>query len=387
MDNSNSRKNKRIFFLFLITTTISFFTFSQLNWNFNESSSNSNSPTGFELFDELKISDYSSTFVNTSENMNITLHQSYLNTSFDTVVITSIVNGNNFTIPSPTDTSFNSSITKFTIRDIQAPNKTLIIEDEELAFNELLDKAYYTSFQLPNDGYIENISIQVSTTTNQYLGVWIYNASWDGTYLKYDVPNTAVKQITNVNHASPLWENITNWHQLLDPANTDNNTFFVRVRSELDANANWYEGSDGTYDSIVWAHGSSTPELGIDMTLKLGLSPINETPSPEQIKLKINDKTASGYGDNINKGYWASLDVNSSDTGNLKYNVTAEWWDVECNITQVLINYTKTDLRAISSFQIPGSGLDVAWNVTRNGGLKTLMLLLCHVAGIVKLIL
>jgi len=234
----------------------------------------------------------------------------------------------------------------------------------------LLDKAYYTSFQIPNNCYIENISIRVSTTTNQYLEVRIYNASWDGTYLKYDLPNTNVKQIPNVNHASPIWENITNWHQLLEPSNTDNNTFFVRIRSELDANANWYEGFDGIYDSIVWAHGAASPELGIDMTLKLGLSPINETPSPEQINLKINSKSASGYGDNINNGYWESYEVNSSASGELQYNISTDWWDVTCNVPKVQINYTKTDLKADSSFEVLGNGQDVLWNVTKPGGLN-----------------
>ncbi|MFW9971321.1 MAG: hypothetical protein ACFFDF_14100, partial [Candidatus Odinarchaeota archaeon] len=254
------------------------------------------------------------------------------------------------------------SYTNFDIKDIYAPNRTLIIEDEELAFNELLDKAYYTSFRVPNNCYVENISIRVSTTINQFLEVRIYNASWDGTYLKYSVPNTAIKQITNVNHATPLWENIINWHQLLDPSKTDNNTFFVRVRSELDGNANWYEGSDGVYDSIVWAHNGLTPELGIDMALKIGLSPINETPSPEQIKLKFNGKPASGYGDNINYGYWESTAVNGSASGELQYIVLADWWDVTCNVSHVQINFTKTDLISGSLYNIPGSDQSLDWN-------------------------
>ncbi|MHA2182471.1 MAG: hypothetical protein ACXAAH_13710, partial [Promethearchaeota archaeon] len=67
MYNPNFRKNKRIYILFLITTAISLFTFSQLIWNFNKPLSNLNSPTEFELFNELKISDYSSNFGSTGE--------------------------------------------------------------------------------------------------------------------------------------------------------------------------------------------------------------------------------------------------------------------------------------------------------------------------------
>ncbi len=359
MQHSKNNKSKRILVLILLAINLSLLNFIFINLN------NSDELDDFNLQDDnLRLANYPTSFNGTGENINITLHQSYLDTSFNSILNTSDSNNNKFLIPCPTDTNFNSSYTKINIDDINAPNKTLIIEDEEFAFNELLDKAYYTSFQIPNNCYIENISIRASTTASQYLEIRIYNASWDGTYLKYNLPNTVVKQIPNVNHASPLWENITNWHQFLDPSNTDNNTFFVRVRSELDASANWYEGSDGIYDSIVWAHGALTPELGIDMTLKLGLSPINETPSPEQIKLKINGKNASGYGDNINEGYWESLDVNTSASGKLQYVVSADWWDVTCNISQIQINFTKTNLQASSKFNIAGSGQTVNWNAS-----------------------
>ncbi|KKK70513.1 hypothetical protein LCGC14_2923230, partial [marine sediment metagenome] len=61
--------------------------------------------------------------------------------------------------------------------------------------------------------------------------------------------------------------------------------------------------------------------------------------------------------------------VNGSTSGKLKYNISADWWDVESNITQVQINYTRTDLKASSNFEISGSGQDIRWNVTRNGGI------------------
>ena len=162
MYNSNSRKNKRIFILFLITTTISFLNFSQLNWNYNNSSFNPNSPTEIELLNELKTSDYSSSFVSTGENMNITLHQSYLNSSFDTIVNTSIVNGNNFTLPSPKDIMFNSTYTNMTVKDIIAPNKTLIIEDDYSGGVPLFQiNNHYLSFNVSSAGFIVNISLRV----------------------------------------------------------------------------------------------------------------------------------------------------------------------------------------------------------------------------------
>ena len=97
---------------------MSFLTFNPLLWNSNDSLFNYNSPNGYELFNELKISDYPSNFGSTGENMNIVLHQSYLNNSFNAIINNSIVNGNNFTLPSPQDVNFNSTYTRFDIEDI-----------------------------------------------------------------------------------------------------------------------------------------------------------------------------------------------------------------------------------------------------------------------------
>ena len=130
MYNSNFRKNKRILVLLLITIALSFFNFSHLIWNTNNSFTDSNSPNDFELRNELKISDYSSNFVNTGENMNITLHQSYLNNSFNTVLNASNPSNDDFKLPCPTDISFNTSFTQVQIEDIDAPNKTLTVEDD-----------------------------------------------------------------------------------------------------------------------------------------------------------------------------------------------------------------------------------------------------------------
>ena len=163
MVSSKFTKNKRIFTLFLIATTTGFFTLSQMIWNFNNAFSDSSSLTEFDLLNRLKISDYSSNFVNSGENMNITLHQSYLNTSFDTLLNNSIVNGNNFTLPSPTDLKFNSSYARFEIKDIIAPNITLNIESgisnkETMVFGDV----HAFSFNALNTSMLFNFSICLS---------------------------------------------------------------------------------------------------------------------------------------------------------------------------------------------------------------------------------
>ena len=69
-------------------------------------------------------------------------------------------------------------------------------------------------------------------------------------------------------------------------------------------------------------------------------------------------------------GYWNPSGSYSSSSNQLNFTISADWWDVKCNISKVQINYTKTDLRADSSFEVLGNGQDVLWNVTKSGGLN-----------------
>ncbi|KKM90103.1 hypothetical protein LCGC14_1242000, partial [marine sediment metagenome] len=383
MYNSNSRKNKRIFFLFLITITTSFFTFSQLNWNFNESSSNPNSPTGFELFNKLKISDYSSNFVSTGENMNITLHQSYLNTSFDIILNTSIVNGNNFTIPSPTDTTFNSSYTRFEMKDIIAPNKTLIVEDD-LGVEVINPVSYhYISFEVIGTGYLENISLYLRETNaadTTRLNIYLYNSTNDAGNIRPDTSIATVVSSIEITSDTFYWHKFTAIHSLVNSSKTYMKTFFLNLEksgpgsTEIAINGTFDTAlGDNKDESIVLDSGENLHKAAgfdVDAALIVDLMPLNNTPRPEQVNLEINNKQVSRNNDIDNTGYWISSEINSSASGLLKYNLTADWWNVESNITQVLINYTRTDLRASSTFQISESGQNVEWNVTRNGGLS-----------------
>ena len=88
MNNPNIRKNRRILFLFFLTTTMSFFTFSQLMWNTNNFLPRSKSHTEFKPLNRLKTANYSPDFSKSGEDINVTLHQSYVNNSFNTIVNT-----------------------------------------------------------------------------------------------------------------------------------------------------------------------------------------------------------------------------------------------------------------------------------------------------------
>ena len=184
MHNTNNRKEKRILSLFLIFITMSFLSFNDYFWNSNGSLINTDTTDEFELLNKLKVSDYSPSFSGTGENMSITLHQSYLNNSFNTLLNASDVNNNSFYLPCPIDTTFNSSYTKIDINDIFAPNKNMTIEGDPKDFRYQFDSLYpkVTSFIMPSSGYLENISVYIYKTaiSTGNLTVFLYNSTSDG---------------------------------------------------------------------------------------------------------------------------------------------------------------------------------------------------------------
>ncbi|KKM93100.1 hypothetical protein LCGC14_1211830, partial [marine sediment metagenome] len=390
MYNSNSRKNKRIFFLFLITITISFFTFSQLNWNFNDSSSNPSSPTEVELFEELKTSEFSSNYSDTGINFGITLHQSLINAT--EAEFSNLDNYGTLIEASPvSDPNFNSSYIEINVNSIIAPNKTLDIESS--ASNSIIDltttTAGATHFISKGNGYIENVSVRLTNldpTINATCQLVLYaydsgnnrpagvNQYDEYAILKtFEIPNNSFSQ----------WYTITGIHQKINNSDTDDDKWFIGLLdNSLGGGDMWWDytrddlnflgdGVDETdtylYSGGVWSlYQTSAPITYIDFNVKVDLAPLNNTPKPTQINLTIDNKAVNDL--NYQSGNWIETSPQVNASGRLKFILSADWWDVSCNVTNVQINYTKTDLGANSVFNIDGSGQTVEWNVTRNGG-------------------
>ena len=218
------------------------------------------------------MADYSSSFGKDGENINISLHQALLNTT--NIEFPNLDNANTFYEPSPTVVGFNSSYINIDIEGIYAPNKTLLIEDE-ISSTKHLSEAYYTSFEVPGDGYVENISVYLSQTIGgDTFFVDIYNATFTGGNIKFDQDITGAAFLsTFIAAGNAYWVNFTGWHQKLDVTNTYSNTFFIRVSCLSSNNGYWHHGTDGTYNSIVWRQTGGAPEVNADMSLLLGLSP------------------------------------------------------------------------------------------------------------------
>lgn len=361
-------------------TTISLFSFSQLIWNFNNFLTDSNSPTEFDMFNELKTSNYSPNYSNTGENMALVLHQSYLNNSFNTILNTSDPNNNEFTVPSPEDSTFNSSYTYFKVEDIVAQNKTIEIETGTARAQDIITDWSF-SFEIPQSSILKNFSIALSDNTGlaggSDIALRLFNATHNGglSRIEPDVNTLLVSESQNMPMDSgPIWYDfIVNVD--LDYSQTYGGTFFIRVWRISGGSTvpqfNYQRNTDGTdvNNSLTYREPSSFVKREWEASLKVGLGLYDNTPNPTAINLEINNTIVSD--DVGNSGYWIKQNQNYTDNdGNLDFNITADWWDVQCNISQVQINYTKTDLKASSEFNIAGSGEAVEWDVTRNGGLN-----------------
>ena len=213
-----------------------------------------------------KTSDSLPTFNAVGDKVNITLHQSYLNNSFNTIVNTSIVNGNNFTLPCPTDISFNSSYTNITIKDIIAPNKTFIVEND-YSYHESLDSRIWASFEVKANCFLENVSIRLRNDGgDEDYNIRLYKSEkstyLSTDYIKYKLTGYATLSASeSVSQTSgPIWLTLNNLHEKINISETYNNTFFIAILN-LNNFGEWDFESDGAEDddSIVWDSGDNTP--------------------------------------------------------------------------------------------------------------------------------
>ncbi len=321
--------------------------------------------------------------------VNITLHQSYLNTS--TIEFTNLDSENNFLEPFPNFNGYNTSFINMTVDSINAPNYTLVVEDDTITnFDDFTNSnPDVTSFEVIGNGYLENISVYVRNVAGNPATVTmvLYNSTWDTGNSRSEPDGTNLGYVStlgtfNVPATTTGTYSLFHVHYLLNNTFTENNTWFIGLfDGGVGADTRWYyvaDQSNGDNDDESTAYYYSSGwvlrddfllgDPSVDFRLSIDLSPINNIPKPSEINLKLN--TTLFYDISQGSGYYSSEEAYSSTSDVLNFTVSADWWDVSCNITKVQINYTKTDLRADSSFEVLGNGQDVFWNVTKSGGLN-----------------
>ncbi|MFX1468845.1 MAG: hypothetical protein ACFFB8_09285 [Promethearchaeota archaeon] len=330
--------------------------------------------------DNLKIADYTSDYIGSGKNLNITLHQSILSESSSLFEITNASDSTNtsFYIDCPSENSFNYTISYIDVADIYAPNKTLIIEDDYTGneFQQITVSSQFLSFNASGVGYIENITLrlkQLNTGNPSNITLDLYSASADRR------PDTKIGTIVsneyfNDSASAFQWHKIENLDFQFDSQDTNHDLFYIRL--DKVGGIGLYSdyttdlaGIDADDECLVYKADQTTleyysaPGNTVDLPFIIDFYPLNNTPKPRQIGLKINNSLVNNI-NNLNSGTWNTTKNFSQLPSQIDYVLSAEWWDVSCNITKIQVNYTKSDLKARSSFEILGSGQVIQWNVS-----------------------
>ncbi|MBN1801314.1 MAG: hypothetical protein JW891_07400 [Candidatus Lokiarchaeota archaeon] len=328
-------------------------------------------------------------------NYNIVAHQSYYNKYFNRS-FSNLDDSNTFDVPCPTDTNFNSSSSYFSVSNINAPNQTRIIEQNDttthyMTFDYTTRRITAVSFTVDSECYLVNFSIKlfINDPNDCDLVARVTSSDWSIANNRNE-PDFLDTIGTCTTSGDIMFRQCDGWVSnfslffspiYLDPSTmTANNTFYIEIRDSGTTNQylEWYgikdiDDAEGDNENAYYRSGASwapvvTTGDPVDLTLIVDLAPLDNTPAPEDINMEINGTAIIGSGGNA--GSATLPDVYGESDGDLTFQVTAGWWNVSCVVSQVQINYTKTSLIANSSFFISGSGLTVEWNVSINGGIS-----------------
>ncbi|NHJ20008.1 MAG: hypothetical protein EAX91_03620 [Candidatus Lokiarchaeota archaeon] len=366
-------KKQKLFFLIFLTCgmTVTFLGLPFFNsYLFTDISEKSNPIELDNQFNQPKIAEYQS-YSGSGEMLNITLHQSLINTS--NIQINYLTGTYSFFEASPPFTGFKSSFTNITVDNINAYNQSITIEDDAIDGGDDVATISVTAFTVPSSCYILNASFYVRVALGSPTAtIYLYSSTWDSGNSR-STPTGSGKNIGSFSPPSTNWYNIELTKTFLNNSQTANNTWFIGLYNSVPATTlEWRfvddisngDNSDAYRFSAGWNFESK------DYECRVFLSPINPTPNPEDIGLKINNTIVNGYPNINGSGYWSSYEAVGSLSGNIQFDINADWYNISCDIPKVQINYTKSDIQAISSFDISSSGLDVNWNVTVPSGLN-----------------
>ncbi|MFX1387077.1 MAG: hypothetical protein ACFE9M_07680, partial [Promethearchaeota archaeon] len=323
-----------------------------------------------------KTSEYQE-FKGIGEQLNITLHQSLVNSS--NIEFTNLDLSNSFTEPFPIFSGYNTSFINITISNINAPNKTLDLEkDTDDVPISYASPTYAFSFDVLSNATLKEFEVCLtgsSGSADAGVGFQVWNATWTGSAILPDT-NTGL-----LSHTETVYTTDTKvWHKIspnidLSPSKTDNDTFFIVMwDTSVPSSFPEFNAKDdgaGEFESIVYYRpGLTWISRPYEVCANVSLTLPDNTPKPTDIGLEINNYTVNDNISGENNGNWISEEEFDSLTNSIEFVLSAGWWNVSCNVTNVQVNYTKTDIKADSDFNIPASGQDVNWTVTIPGGLN-----------------
>ncbi len=235
--------------------------------NFEDDADKEQSDKNYPIL--LRTSDYSSSTGGNGGDINVSLHQSIEDITRISITNMSDPNNNSFTIDSPKDTTFNSSLTRIEIDYLTAENKTIEIEKNRVNGNYVYTETQprAASFQVTGefqgyDVYLDNVSVRTYTGGSKGITteVYLFNATWDG--LRY-IPNGTAKTdaYAYLDSFYMAKQELEGWHEIqgfdvkLDPTQTENNIWFVVLFEDVvqgGSSASWTGAPDA--DDYIGAH-------------------------------------------------------------------------------------------------------------------------------------
>ncbi|MFX1294610.1 MAG: hypothetical protein ACFFD2_07130 [Promethearchaeota archaeon] len=296
----------------------------------------------------------------------------------------SIINSSDaldFTIPVPTD-QWGMSFTNLTFTDLTAPNIYQHLGNDNDDSDQSVSTGWvYMGFNITNYCTLKNFSVKIKDTNtigNQHL--WrVYDASWDSVDQRPEPGSQVSGAQGNFYTENPFayweWNDTTSVNVVLDPSNTDNNTFFVAMLDIDFQSTSWRyrfdaigSGGDGEDEGLAFVGTTFQPW---DFELKINLEPISSTPTPTQVSMQVNGSAVNPNGN------WNSTTRYTSTTGSVLMNVTAAWplaYNVSYNCeydktvsadTRYLINAGQNPIWIVNwSIQFPPNANNYQMNVS-----------------------
>lgn len=242
-----------------------------------------------------------------------------------------------------------------TLYQLAAHNYTKNIEDQASFSYDISTNFYLMTFNISQDANLSEVKFFLrSQADNATILIYNSNASLFPNILYHKIEvsgfDAGLGAGTWINYS--LSENNT-----LKINQTSNYTFFIGINRTF-STAQW-RGNDVSIDkgSVYRLSGTNwLKELNKDMTLIITLSPLNETPSPMDINLKINGQNV------LNNFTWKNSSRFNATGNNIIFDIDSSWDNISftTNWTAIIIK----NFNGITNFTINATQVTAFWNVS-----------------------
>ena len=232
-------------------------------------------------------------------------------------------------------------------------------------------KPIYASFKAPSvKTILDNVSIYASLLGSS--SARIHNSTYEnGNYRPYSTDeyytlNDVIGSETTLDPASYSSENNS---LILDPKNTTDNVWFLRLETESPYALDWRheEDSINNNDSISYGDGDSLPDFNnedpYDYSFWIDFGLDYSSPSPSNVGMSINDTVVIDDNSNGYLNLKNELDVEGKP---LFFNFSTGWPNSSWTVDKIKINFSKIGLKSENINFTVANNQDVYWNLTKS---------------------